>query len=106
MITVVMTMMMKLTALFSDSCVEDEDKGLALGVVTVFISLFGLIPSPIMLGAVIGVLHLTLLKRKCDMNLHLFPLIYFLLNLYLSVYLIDVINSQTLRASCGIRRVE
>ncbi|XP_063604186.1 solute carrier organic anion transporter family member 74D-like [Penaeus indicus] len=34
-------------------CVEDEDKGLALGVVTVFISLFGLIPSPIMLGAVI-----------------------------------------------------
>nr|XP_027227481.1 solute carrier organic anion transporter family member 2A1-like [Penaeus vannamei] len=39
--------------LFSDSCVEDEDKGLALGVVTVFISLFGLIPSPIMLGAVI-----------------------------------------------------
>lgn len=54
MITVVMAMMMKLTALFSGSCVEDEDKGLALGVVTVFISLFGLIPSPIMLGAVIG----------------------------------------------------
>lgn len=36
------------------SCVEDEDKGLALGTLTVFISLFGLIPSPIMLGAVIG----------------------------------------------------
>ncbi|XP_042863328.1 solute carrier organic anion transporter family member 74D-like isoform X2 [Penaeus japonicus] len=34
-------------------CVEDEDKGLALGTLTVFISLFGLIPSPIMLGAVI-----------------------------------------------------
>ncbi|XP_069952785.1 solute carrier organic anion transporter family member 74D isoform X4 [Cherax quadricarinatus] len=33
--------------------VSDEDKGLSLGVITVFISLFGFIPAPIIMGAII-----------------------------------------------------
>ncbi|XP_047468912.1 solute carrier organic anion transporter family member 74D-like [Penaeus chinensis] len=33
--------------------VSDEDKGLALGLLTVFISFFGFIPAPIMMGAII-----------------------------------------------------
>lgn len=33
--------------------VSDEDKGLALGTMTVFISLFGFIPAPIIMGAIV-----------------------------------------------------
>lgn len=64
LIRLIMRLMIRLNALFLGSCVEDEDKGLALGVVTVFISLFGLIPSPIMLGAVIGECYKSLTSIK------------------------------------------
>lgn len=40
--------------------VAEEDKGIALGTLTVFISLFAFIPAPIIMGAIIG----TWLRRR------------------------------------------